>query len=176
MMAEREPGGNARIPITPEGLQRLQAELDELRRQRQPDAAQRVRETREQAADPLESGEFSQAFEELRDVEARISALEEMLGRVELVEAEQEPGLIGLGSSVKLRLDDGSEETYTLVGPSEADPLSGTMSHRSPLGQALLGRRRGQDVSWESPEGTRSAHVLDVRTAHRPSARRRRAG
>jgi transcription elongation factor GreA len=176
-LAERESGERASIPITAEGLERLQAELDELRGQRQPEAVRRVRDTREQAADPLESGEYSQAFEELREVDARIAALEEMLDRVELVEAEG-GDLIGLGSSIELKMDDGSRETYILVGPTEADPLAARISLRLPLGEALIGRRRGHQVTWDSPEGPRNARVVAVATpaTGQDSQSSRRAG
>jgi transcription elongation factor GreA len=175
-MAERDAAEGGSIPITEEGLERLRAELDELKAKRQPEAADRIRDTREQAADPLESGEYAQALEELREVDARIAALEEMLHRVEVVETERQRGVISVGSTVKIRLDDGGRETYTLVGPAEADALSGRISHRSPLGRALIGRRQGQDVNWQSPEGPRSARILAVSAKPGGAAGKRRAG
>ena len=160
---ERSERDGEQIPITGEGLQRMQAELDELLNVKRPEVAGRVGAAREVAADPMESGEYSEALDELRVLEGRIATLEEMLGRAQVIEETAgHGGLVELGSEVRLRFDDGEEHTYRLVGPPEADPLEGLISNESPLGRALLGRRPQDVVEWSTPEGSSRAEILAV--------------
>jgi transcription elongation factor GreA len=173
IMAERPAEGGVPVPMTREGLDRLQDEVQELQRVRRPEAAERVGSTRQMVADPLESGEYSDAVDELRAVEARLATLEGLIGRARLIESRGVSGVVELGSEVRLRFADGAEETYRLVGPAEADPLEGRISNESPLGHTLIGRRQGEEVEWATPEGSDRARILVVAGASRPEPRRR---
>src|SRR4051812_29665934 len=102
-MERPERADDEQIPITGEGLQRMQAELDDLLNVKRPEVAGRVGAAREVAADPLESGEYAEALDELRVLEGRIATLEEMLGRAQVIEEPAGGGeLVELGSQVRL--------------------------------------------------------------------------
>jgi transcription elongation factor GreA len=77
---------------------------------------------------------------------------------------EEEPrqkGVVAAGSQVKVSSDEG-EESYTIVGAAEADPLGGRISNESPLGRAMLGHKAGDEVEWTSPMGTSRVKILSV--------------
>jgi transcription elongation factor GreA len=85
-----------------------------------------------------------------------------MVRNAVLIEEEsRERGVVAVGAEVKVSSDEG-EETYSIVGAAEADPLNGRISNESPLGRALLGHKPGDEVEWTSPIGTSSVKVLSV--------------
>src|SRR5579884_407357 len=147
------------VRLTREGLRRLEEELRELREVRLPEVAERIRAVRQMAADLSESDECFQALEEMNQVQARIAELELAIGSGEVAEeprAVEDP--VHLGSVVTVSFD-GERETYEIVGSVEADPLHGKLSMESPLGQALIGRRVGEEIEWRSPDGVAHGRV-----------------
>jgi len=142
------------VYVTREGLAALQAELDELIGVRRPALALRLHDAIKQG-DLSENADYITAKEELGFVEGRVIELQEAVhGAVLISDSPEDDGRVHLGSHVtvvEVGYDD--EETYHLVGPTEADPAKGRISHESPLGQALLGKTVGATVAIEAPAG-----------------------
>ncbi len=147
--------------LTPDGLARLQAELEMLRTEGRRNAARRIREAKA-LGDVRESGEYEDAKEYQAFIEGRIRELERLLADVQIIETGDRSDAIGLGSRVRVRDNEGSEETWTIVGSAEADPRQGRISNESPVGKALLGRRAGETVEVETPAGTMRWTILAV--------------
>jgi len=147
--------------LTPDGLARLQAELEMLRTEGRRKAARRIREAKA-LGDVRESGEYEDAKEYQAFIEGRIRELERLLADVQIIEAAARKETIDLGSRVRLRDADGFEEIWTIVGSAEADPRQGRISNESPVGRALLGRKAGETVEVETPAGTMCLTILEV--------------
>lgn len=146
--------------LTPEGLRRLREELRELVEVRRPGIVQRVARARSEG-DLSENFAYHDARRELGMLDGRVQTIEGMLRNVQLVEAGG-GDLVALGSTVVVE-DDFGVSTYTVVGPAEADVQAGRISMVSPLGQALMGRRAGERVGYQSPGGERTAVLREVR-------------
>jgi len=155
--------GRRPVYLTPEGLRRLQAELDELINIRRPALAERLRKAIRQG-DLSENADYIAAKEEQAFLEGRIQEIEYMLRNAVVIEENGNTDKVALGSTVTL-VEEGSEdpETFRLVGPAEADPRNGRISYESPLGQALLGHRVGEVVTVEAPAGTIRFRILSIR-------------
>jgi transcription elongation factor GreA len=150
------------VLLTKEGLRQLEEELEQLVSVRRVEVADRIRHARD-FGDISENSEYTEAKNEQSLVEGRILTVEAMIRNAVLIEeAEREAGVVDVGASVSVRLDD-EEETYAIVGPAEADPLRGRISNESPLGRALIGHRAGEEVEWDSPMGTGRVKILAVR-------------
>ena len=148
--------------LTAAGYQRLREELDYLRTVRRSEIAERLRAAREEGE--ADSSDYMLAREEQGFVEGRIATLEKLMSEAEVVEAPASTGRpgVGIGSTVIVRNDDGEEERYEVVGPMEADPAQERISSHSPVGQALLGRHKGETVEVETPMGIRRLKVVKV--------------
>ena len=153
-----------RVLLTREGRARLLAELEELRTTKRAEVAERLRVSREEG--PGDAGDNTQYLETQRELallEGRIATIERTLAQAQLVEqAAAQPGVVGLGSCVKVLDDESDEVTYNLVGAAEANPRQGSISYESPVGRALMGRRAGETVAVETPEGTRQLTIVSV--------------
>jgi len=153
-----------RVLLTREGRARLLAELDELRTTKRAEVAERLRVSREEG--PGDAGDNTQYLETQRELallEGRIATIERTLAQAQLVEqVPVQPGVVGLGSCVKVRDDESDEVTYNLVGSAEANPRQGSISYESPVGRALMGRRAGETVSVDTPAGTRQLTIVSV--------------
>ncbi len=150
------------VLLTREGLRQLQEELDQLVRVRREEVAERIRQARD-FGDIAENAEYAEAKNEQSLVEGRIATLEAMIRNAVLIEEEpRETGVVGLGAEVQVAFEDGGEESYSIVGPAEADPLRGKISNESPLGRALIGHRAGDEVEWTSPNGRSRVRILSV--------------
>lgn len=143
------------VPITPEGKQRLEAELDHLRSVRRPEIAERIHTVRVESR-PQNDAEYEDAKREQSLVEGRIRELEALLANVVLIEANgaTSDGCVRIGCTVTVANHDGKEVGYTIVGRAEARPLGGKISNESPVGRALLGKRVGEEVLVDAPAGT----------------------
>ena len=138
------------VLLTPEGLERLKAEL-EVQRARRVDAADRLKEAF-QPGDIEDNPEYEQAKEEVGLLDSRIYELQEMIGRAQIIE-EHHGAVAEPGSTVEVEDADGTLETWHLVGAVEADPASGRMSVESPVGRAVLGKRKGDRITVNAPSG-----------------------
>lgn len=136
--------------LTSDGVAELQQELDTLVAARA-DIADRIRSAREQG-DLSENAEYQTARQEQEKNEARISEIEHILANVELIKAPKSDGKVQLGSHVKLAGKKDME--FQVVGTVEADPLEGKISDESPIGQALIGKKVGDEVEIKTPAET----------------------
>ncbi len=147
--------------LTREGLARLQAELTQLRTEGRRRAARRLQEAIA-LGDLSESGEYEDAKRYQAFIEGRIQELELLLADVEIIEEGNGGGVVTLGSRVRIRDEEGHEETWTIVSSVEADPRRGCISDLSPVGEALVGRRVGETVEASTPAGPLRLTILEV--------------
>jgi transcription elongation factor GreA len=149
------------VLLTKEGLRQLEVELDQLVEVERAEIAERIRQARE-FGDIAENAEYTDAKNAQGLLEGRIMTLESMIHNAVVIEDEpREAGVAGVGASVTVDTEDG-DETYSIVGAAEADPLRGRISNESPLGRALLGHRAGDEVEWTSPSGTSRVKIVSV--------------
>jgi transcription elongation factor GreA len=138
------------IYLTKEGLDQLKAELEELTKVKRPEVLNRVSQARNMG-DLSENAEYTVAREELSFIDGRIDELEELLKQAVLI-SNNHSSTIKLGSTVHVNTGKDKEE-FTLVGEWEADPKEKKISHESPLGKALIGKKVGEKVEVEAPAG-----------------------
>ncbi|MGC8473541.1 MAG: transcription elongation factor GreA [Candidatus Dormibacteria bacterium] len=148
------------VPLTPDGLRRLQEELEQLVSQRRPEIAQRIKHAKE-FGDLSENAEYEDAKNEQGFVEGRILTLEQMIRNASLIGEAAADGSVRLGSTVTVQ-DEFGTSSYTIVGPAEADAASGRISLESPVGKALIGREPGEEVEVETPGGARRVRILEL--------------
>jgi transcription elongation factor GreA len=142
---------NKKFLLTPEGLESLKSELNKLQEEERPKLVERVTEAREKG-DLSENTEYSQAREELSMMDGRIEELELILSRAEVVKKGGSCEAVAFGCQVTVAVNK-STKVFHLVGEWEADPLEQKISHSSPLGQALIGKKVGDKVEIEAPAG-----------------------
>ena len=149
--------------MTYAGLKKLEDELQDLKVNRRQEVAQKIKEAREQG-DLSENAEYDAAKDEQRDIEARIEELEKILKNAEVIdEDEVTSDAISVGCSVTLldvEFDD--EMKFKIVGSTEANSLKGLISNESPLGVALLGKKKDDVVEVESPAGMIQYKIIDI--------------
>lgn len=139
-----------KIYLTKEGLEELKKEHEELVKVKRPEVLNRVSQARNMG-DLSENAEYTVAREELSFIDGRIDELDELLKQVVLI-SNNHSSTIKLGSTVKVNTNSG-KETFTVVGEWEADPKESKISHESPLGKALIGKKVGEKVEVEAPAG-----------------------
>jgi transcription elongation factor GreA len=150
------------VYLTPEGLEKLKAELDHLHSVRRPQVAQQIHRAKELGG-TVDNAEYDDAKNEQAFVEGRILTLEKMIKNAIMIEEGSSPsGLVRLGSKVTVRNQDGEDEHYIVVGSAEADPGEAKISNESPVGSALLGKRVGDQVEVETPAGAIKLDVVEI--------------
>jgi transcription elongation factor GreA len=151
------------VPMTKEGIERLEKELEHLRSVRRPEVAERIHQAKELAS-AQNNAEYEEAKNEQAFVEGRIMTLEHMLQNVSVIdeEAAHHASRIQLGARVSVRSEDGKTSEYTIVGPAEARPTEGLISNESPVGRALLGKRVGDQVQIQVPRGVLKLTVVSI--------------
>ena len=156
---------NEAVHLTQEGFEKLENELQELRNARRYEVAERPRLALEEGGDLVENAEYEAAKNEQAFVEGRIRRLESLLSRARVIEEREHdgpPDVVRLNSVVTIQEDGSEPETYHLVGPAEANPLEGKISDASPLGRALLGKRPGDKVTVNAPDGSFEYVIISV--------------
>lgn len=150
------------IYLTPDGLTKLEQELEYLRTVRRQEVAKRLRAALEEE-DILENAEYDDAKNEQAFVEGRILTLETMLKNAVIIEERAATDEVRVGSRVTIT-EEGSDnrETYRLVGSAEADPARGQISNESPLGRALLGHQVGDEVFVNAPDGMLHFRIVAI--------------
>jgi transcription elongation factor GreA len=156
------PPENRDFYLTPEGASKVRAELDELRGPRRDAMALRLRHAVQQG-DLSENADYIKAKEDQAFLEGRILELETILRQATIVEPPTATDVIGLGTTVVVSEDGSGQEVYQLVGMKEADPRGGKISHESPIGKALLGKRVGDIAEVRTPGGALRLTVLEIR-------------
>lgn len=146
--------------LTKEGLEKLKAELTELKEVKRPQNISVIKEAREMG-DISENAMYDAAREEQSFIEGKIAELEEII-RTAIITEASENGIIGIGSHVTVHID-GGEETFHIVGAPEADPMNKKISHESPLGTSLMGKKVGEKVDMETPSGKITYTILSVK-------------
>jgi len=150
------------IVLTPEGLKKVTAELEELKVVTRKRVADRIREAK-QFGEIGENQEYEAAKAEQAQIEGRIEALQHILQNAVIVESPEKDGRVGVGSLVRLRdVASGEEVEYHIVGALEADPAEHRISNQSPLGEALIGHSAGEAVKVQAPGGRRAYVILSV--------------
>ncbi len=149
--------------LTYQGQQDLQAELDDLTNNRRTAIAKRLRFAIEQG-DLSENADYTAAKEEQAFTEGRIRELETLLGNVVLIDdVQREKGAVNIGSTVLIAEDGEDPEEYRIVGSQESDPAQGKISFRSPIGAALFGKKVGDVVTAQVPNGEIKFKILEIR-------------
>lgn len=149
--------------LTYEGLKKYEEELHDLKVVKRKEVAQKIKEAREQG-DLSENAEYDAAKDEQRDIEARIEELEKILKNAEVVvEDEVDLDKISIGCKVKiLDMEFKEEMEYKIVGSTEANSLKGKISNESPVGRALIGKKKGNVVEVETQVGVLKYKVLGI--------------
>ena len=148
--------------LTPEGLEKLKAELDHLRSVRRQQVADQIHRAKELGG-TVDNAEYDDAKNEQAFVEGRILTLEKMIRNVALIQEQKAPSkTVRLGSKVRVRNPDGEEEHYTIVGSAEASPTEGKISNESPVGRALMDRRVGDTVEAHIPAGRLKLKLIAI--------------
>jgi transcription elongation factor GreA len=149
--------------LTREGLKKLEEELQYLQTVRRQEVADRLHAAMEEG-DIDENAEYDDAKNEQAFVEGRILQLDQMLRNARVIDNSTDPpDAVSVGSTVRLKdLGAGEEISYTIVGSPEADPLRDLISNESPVGQALIGRKKGETVTVRVPAGTFKYTILEV--------------
>lgn len=153
-----------KIYLTKEGLEDLKKEYEALTKIKRPDILAQVTQARNMG-DLSENAEYAAAREELSFIDGRIDELEELIKQATLIQEHtgkgNSKGTIDLGSVVAVNVGK-NKETFTVVGEWEADPQAKKISHESPLGKALLGKKVGDEVEVEAPSGKILYSIVSV--------------
>lgn len=153
--------------VTYSGLQKMMEELEDLKTNKRQEIAQKIKEAREQG-DLSENAEYDAAKDEQRDIEGRIEQLETILKNVEVVdEDEVDTETVGVGRTVTLFDYEFDEEViYNIVGSTEADIMHNKISDEAPIGAAMKGKRVGDEIVVEAPDGEYKYRILDIKRAN----------
>jgi transcription elongation factor GreA len=146
--------------LTSRGLKELKAELKKLVDEKRPRLIKRVAVARNHG-DLSENSEYTAAREDLAFVEGRIDELEELITKAKLIKTKKTKDEVKLGCKVTVKVN-GKKQTFELVGEWEADPLEQKISHTSPLGKALLGKKKNDKVKIEAPAGKVTYHIQKI--------------
>ena len=150
-----------KIQFTKQGYEKMQAEHDELVTQKRARAIDRLQKARAMG-DLSENSEYTAAKEDLAFVEGRIKELEEIIANAEIVESVAEEGVVEIGCHVMVE-SNGQNHEFMIVGEFEADPHMKKLSHTSPIGSALLGKKKGDTISVEVPAGKINYKIVDIK-------------
>ena len=151
------------FPMTLEGKAKLEAELEELKVNKRKEIVERIKVARS-FGDLSENSEYESAKDEQAFVEGRISTLETMIRFAEIInDSEVDENIVSLGRKISfVELPDGDEETYTIVGSAEADPLDAKISNDSPIAKALIGKKIGEEVTISTPGGDMPIKITSI--------------
>jgi transcription elongation factor GreA len=152
------------VLLTPDGLSKLKEELDHLSGEKRREIAERIREARE-FGDISENAEYDAAKNEQAMLEARIAQLEDKLRSAQVVDSsELGTDLVRVGSTVHVKDESDKSVKYTIVGSTEADPSAKPpkLSNESPVGKALLGHKRGDEVAFQTPRGAKKLKITKI--------------
>ncbi|CEG23032.1 Transcription elongation factor GreA [Planococcus massiliensis] len=151
------------FPMTAAGKQKLEEELDFLKTVKRKEVVERIKIARS-FGDLSENSEYDSAKEDQAFVEGRISTLESMIRNAVIInENELNKDIVRLGTTVTfVEVPDGDEESYTIVGSAEADPLEGRISNDSPIAKSMIGRTIGENVKVLTPGGEMEIKIISI--------------
>lgn len=149
------------ILLTAEGYAELEAELNDLRVNKRAENVQAIKEARSHG-DLSENSEYDAARDEQAKIEARIQELEYKLEHATIID-NKDKSTVNVGSEVTvIYVDDDEEDTYYIVGSLESDPFENKISNESPIGSALIGKKKGDIVSVEGPNGSYNVKIKEI--------------
>jgi transcription elongation factor GreA len=154
------------VLLTPEGLEKLKDELQALRTEKRREVAERIAHARE-FGDISENSEYDDAKNEQAMVEQKIAQLEERLNRARVIDKKDVPkGVVAVGTRVRLRdLDAKQTVEYVIVGSAEANPREQKLSNESPVGRAIIGKKKGETVEVAAPRGSLKYKIMEIKAA-----------
>ncbi len=138
--------------LTPEGKEKLEKELEQLKTQGRNELAKRLKHAISMG-DLSENADYHKAKEDQGFLEGRIQEIENTLHNAEVIKSQSNYSEVSVGANVTIQEDGYEPEKYHVVGVKEANPREGKISHQSPIGQAIMGRKVGEWVKVELPEG-----------------------
>jgi len=152
-------------PITKEGLERLEQELNYLETERRREVAARIHQAKELAS-TQNNADYEDAKNEQAMVEGRIQMLQALIQHAEIIDEEgaHKSKRVILGSTVRVKVSDGESKSqeFTIVGPAEADPREGKISNESPVGRALIGKKINDEVQVSVPKGILKMKIVKI--------------
>jgi transcription elongation factor GreA len=154
------------IILTPEGHEKLKVEIEHLSTIKRREVAERIKQARE-FGDIAENSEYDDAKNEQAMLEHRIATLEDRLKSSRVVNRKEIPtGVVAVGTKVKLRDVDAKETIeYHIVGSAEANPAEHKLSNESPVGKAIIGKKKGETVEVSAPRGALKFKIMDIKAA-----------
>ena len=154
---------NEELLLTQEGYDSIVAEYDELVSVRRAEVAARIKEAISYG-DISENAEYDSAKNEQAELEERIHQLEEMLRKAKIVQEEDVKGdKVNIGLKVTVKdIDTGDKEVFSIVGATESDPFNGKISTESSVGKALIGKKKGETVAIEVPDGIINYKIMKI--------------
>ena len=154
------------VILTPEGYEKLKQEIEFLSNEKRREVAERIRTARE-FGDIAENAEYDDAKNEQALLEHRIATLEERLRNARVItKKDVAKDVVSIGSKVKLR-DIAAKQTfeYRIVGSAEANPAENKLSNESPVGKAIIGKKKGETVEVSAPRGSMKFKILEIKAA-----------
>lgn len=154
------------VLLTPEGYAKLQEEIRYLSNERRREVAERIKQARE-FGDIAENSEYDDAKNEQAMLEHRIAQLQDRLVNARVIDEEEvSTDAVGIGTRVRLRDIDAKETVeYHIVGSLEANPAEHKLSNESPVGKAIIGRKKGETVEVAAPRGSLRFKIMDIKAA-----------
>ena len=147
--------------LTKNGLEEVKKELEDLKLNVRPEVINQIKEARAQG-DLSENAEYHAARDKQGQVEARIKELEYLVDNATIIE-EKKSDVVSVGSKVEIKyIDDDEIEEYSIVGSTEADPFENKISNESPIAISVLGKKQGDKVSVDSPNGNFDIEIIKV--------------
>ena len=148
--------------LTPEGLNKLQAELDSLRTNRRQEVAHRIQKANE-IGGTVDNAEYDDAKNQQAFVEGRIMDLQSIIENAIVIDTDNKTrGVVRLGAEVIVSSGKGKKTSYRIVGSAEADPLEGRISNESPVGKALLNKKVGEKIQVRTPSGMTTLVITKI--------------
>ena len=151
------------VILTPEGLEKLKAELEDLTTTKRREVAERIKDAREYG-DISENSEYDDAKNEQAMLEQRIASLQDRLRRAAVLDTKHiDTEIVGVGAVVHVKdQKSGKSQKFQIVGSAEAKPAAGKISNESPVGRALLGKKKGEKVLVKVPAGDFSYTIIEI--------------
>lgn len=150
------------VVLTSEGKEKAEQELHYLKTEKRKQVAEKI-EAAKEMGDISENAEYAAAKDEQAFMEARVAELENILAYAEVVSApESGAAVVMVGSTVEVKMADGTTRTFTVVGYNEANPSEGKISNESPLGHGLMAKHVGDAVSVETPSGLKTYTIQSI--------------
>ncbi len=151
-----------KILMTYEGVKALEEELENLKVVRRKEVAEKIKEARAQG-DLSENAEYDAAKDEQREIELRIEEIDKILKNVEVADDDSKANVVSIGSTVKIFDEElGEELEYKIVGSTEANILQNKISNESPVGAALMGKKKNQKITVETASGELKFKILAI--------------